>query len=61
MNSIKRITCKNCKAHILGDRSFCSVCLDPVSRGLLSAEWIFIGFMLLWAVAIAYWIKLTLQ
>lgn len=52
MDLIKRIECKNCKAHILGDRPFCSVCLAPRPKGLFSAEKLFVVFITLWAVAI---------
>ena len=55
MNTVKRIECKNCKAHILGDRLFCSVCLAPRPKGLLSVEGVLLAFIALGASAIVYW------
>jgi RNA polymerase subunit RPABC4/transcription elongation factor Spt4 len=60
MSTMRRIECKHCKAHILGDQLFCSVCLSPRPKGLLSAEWLFVGFILLWAAALAYLAQLPL-
>lgn len=58
MASIKRIVCKKCKAHILGDQPFCSVCLEPRPRGLLNFENLFLIFIILWGAAITYWFNL---
>lgn len=35
---MKRITCTNCKAHILGDSHFCSVCLAMRPKSIICFE-----------------------
>ena len=55
MNITKRIACKNCKAHILGDRLFCSVSLALSPKLFLKVAWFFVDLVLLWVVAITCW------
>ena len=59
ISPMKRIKCTNCKAYILADQLFCSVCLAMRPKKVLSAERVFALFILLWASGIMYWLKLT--
>lgn len=50
---MKRVVCGNCRAHILGGAPFCSVCLEPSPKKLLSTRFVaWIMVFILGAVAL---------
>jgi len=58
MPTVKRIICRNCKAHILNNQPYCGVCYAPKPKGPLDSEvfiWLFIAIWVLTLLYLLLW------